>query len=114
MGKTETDLLDALLICLHRLPEIPEETASSRRRLDQAQRHRFEEERHDCVLCGGPFRFTIVAGPSPLFGAARWLDLCGSCNVAMGRLLDSWPGDVAALQRYRYLQAEGIITTADI
>jgi hypothetical protein len=114
MGKTEADLLDALLGVLHRLPEIPEETASHKRRLDRAQRWRHEREEHSCALCGGRARFVLVAGPSPLFGEARWLDVCGSCNAAIGRLYENWPGDLAALQRYRYLQAEGVITTADV
>jgi hypothetical protein len=114
MGKTEGELLDALLSVLHRLPEIPDEIAGHQRRLDRAQRTRYEDEEHDCALCGGRARFVLVAGPSPLFGDARWLDLCGSCNAAMGRLYDNWPGDESALRRYRYLQAEGIITTADV
>jgi hypothetical protein len=108
---TDEQLLDVLLLAIPRMEPIPYDVARRQRRLDEAMAARDDED-HACVICAKRARFVIVAGPSDLFGVARWMDLCVRCDAGMRHLMNHWPGDDAALQRLAYLRLEGFVTQA--
>lgn len=45
----------------------------------RAMEYRRHDEIRDCALCGQRAQAAMIAGPSDLFGAARWLDACWPC-----------------------------------
>ena len=111
MGRTESQLLDALLIAIPKMDLIPDDIASSRRRLRAAIEERDAIPR-ECVLCHGQATVVAVTEASELMGGMRWMDLCASCEAAMARLRASWD-DEAAWRRWRYLVTEGFMEPAE-
>jgi hypothetical protein len=61
------------------LPLVPPALLASDQARCRAMEHRRHDEVHDCAVCGQRAHAAIIAGPSDLFGRARWLDACWRC-----------------------------------
>jgi hypothetical protein len=78
------------------LPLVPPALLASDQARCQAMEYRRRDEIHDCAVCGQRAHAAIIAGPSDLFGSARWLDACWRCYGDIKHDLGTLPDDEIA------------------
>lgn len=78
------------------LPLVPVALLASDQARCQATEYRCRDEIHDCAVCGQRANAAIIAGPSDLFGSARWLDACWRCYGDIKNDLGALPDDEIA------------------
>lgn len=74
-------------------------------RVGAAIERRLTEELHSCAFCPERARMCFVAGPSDLFGSARWLDTCAPHGLALHDLAYQIDNDAEMTARYERWRA---------
>jgi len=74
--------LERFWAVMESLPFVPRLVLADDARRCRAMDYRAHDERHACALCAPRYvraEAAVIAGPSDLIGAARWLDVCWAC-----------------------------------
>jgi len=103
-------VLERLWSVMNDLPCVPPLVLAADARRCRAMDHRARDERHDCALCPELARAALIAGPSDLIGAARWLDVCWACYGQLKVIGIGGLTDAELLIMYEEWQARRTIT----